>query len=309
MTDTAIVPVLSNKYQVMPPLTDEEFAGLKASIEEKGVTVPIDIEEEGCPLDGYHRLKAWADLDKPAADIPHRVIRGLDEAGKRAHARRLNMLRRHMNQEQKREQIKQYLADNPDVSSRSAAAALGVSHTTVETVRNEAPPSPPTGQVGQLNGEAPTPTPQATPLKRIGKDGKGRKVGPKSGNNPVVPPTKIETNLSSEKSKLGGLNTIWGECTDGTKADFKRQHREDFGLPSILECAVVDDRGPRAFEPSDLVKELYEWASTAAEKEYPLNVAKGIAAKLDLQASSELGKLIGVRIETLEAKAKGREAV
>ena len=49
-------------YQVLPPLTDEEFAMLKADVALRGVLIPIEYDEEGNILDGYHRVRACNDL-------------------------------------------------------------------------------------------------------------------------------------------------------------------------------------------------------------------------------------------------------
>ena len=66
------------------------------------------------------------------------VVRlGLDEAGKRTHARKLNMARRHLNQEQRRSLVQAELKDRPQVSDRTIARELGVSPTTVGTARND----------------------------------------------------------------------------------------------------------------------------------------------------------------------------
>ena len=67
-----------------------------------------------------------------------RVIRaGLTEEEKRLHARKLNMARRHLTQEQKRGLIREQLKETPEKSDRQIAAGLGVSDKTVGTQRKE----------------------------------------------------------------------------------------------------------------------------------------------------------------------------
>ena len=46
------------KYQVMPPLSPEEYAALKADIATRGVLFPVEYDEDGNILDGHHRVKA-----------------------------------------------------------------------------------------------------------------------------------------------------------------------------------------------------------------------------------------------------------
>lgn len=122
-------------YQVMPPLTNDEYKELKADIAMRGVMVPIEYDEHGNVLDGHHRIKACGEL---GITIWPRLVRiGLNDAEKRAHARALNLARRHLNQEQKRELIREQLKDTPQHSDRQIARELGVSPTTVGSARSE----------------------------------------------------------------------------------------------------------------------------------------------------------------------------
>ena len=47
-----------NKFQVMPPLTDDDFAALKADIKANGLLIPVEVDEDGNVLDGHHRVRA-----------------------------------------------------------------------------------------------------------------------------------------------------------------------------------------------------------------------------------------------------------
>ena len=40
---------------LLPPLSTEEFEALKASIKAEGIRAPIDVDEVGNVLDGFHR--------------------------------------------------------------------------------------------------------------------------------------------------------------------------------------------------------------------------------------------------------------
>ena len=62
---------------------------------------------------------------------------GMTDSEKRVHARKLNMARRHMTQEQRRELIREQLAETPEKSDRQIAAGLGVSDKTVGSQRKE----------------------------------------------------------------------------------------------------------------------------------------------------------------------------
>lgn len=120
------------KYQVMPDLTPIEYEALKADISERGVLVPVEVDETGAILDGHHRVRAWQELRSEGAglaDYPRMIRVGLTEEQKRNHARSLNVLRRHLSKEQRDEVMKAMAQDG--ASPDEIAAAVGVSHMTV----------------------------------------------------------------------------------------------------------------------------------------------------------------------------------
>lgn len=122
-------------YQVMPALSDEDFAALKSDIAERGVQVPVEYDQDGNVIDGHHRVRACEELG--ITEWPRTVRVFESEAEKRTHARRLNIARRHLDQAQKRELIAAELKDRPDRSNRQIAAGIGVHHETVGVVREE----------------------------------------------------------------------------------------------------------------------------------------------------------------------------
>ena len=123
------------EYQVMPELTAEEYAELKADIAKRGVMVPIEYDEAGNVLDGYHRLRICGELG--IKDYPKVIRAGMTEAEKLTHARKLNMARRHLNTRQKQELIREQLKATPEQSDRQIAKRLGVSDKTVGSQRKE----------------------------------------------------------------------------------------------------------------------------------------------------------------------------
>jgi ParB-like chromosome segregation protein Spo0J len=145
-------------YQVMPPLSSEEFEALKRDIADRGVQVPVEYDEIGNVLDGHHRVRACEELG--LAHWPRLIRHGLSEEEKRRHARRLNLDRRHLDREQRRELIAAELRETPDASDRAIASGLGVDHKTVGSVREglEA-----TGEIPQL-------------MQRQGRDNRLRKI-------------------------------------------------------------------------------------------------------------------------------------
>lgn len=143
-------------YQVMPALGDEEYRELKEDIARRGVMVPVEFDEHGKVLDGHHRLQICAELG--IKDYPKVIRAGMTEEEKRTHARKLNMARRQLSQEQRRELIRQQLKETPEKSDRQIAAGLGVDNATVSRHRKQMEAD---GQLLQCNSS-------------IGADGKER---------------------------------------------------------------------------------------------------------------------------------------
>lgn len=121
-------------YQLLPPLTTQEEADLTASIHEHGVMVPVLVDEDGDVIDGHHRQKI---ADHLGIDYPVEVRAGLTHEQKLDLALRLNIARRHLTREQKRELIAASLKADPELSDRQHAERTGADHKTVGSQRVE----------------------------------------------------------------------------------------------------------------------------------------------------------------------------
>lgn len=121
------------RFQLLPPLSAEQFSALKADVALRGVLVPIEVDETGTVLDGHHRLRAWRELREEGVRVPRypSIVRLLpDEHSKIAHALRLNMSRRHLGPDE-RAAVVAALRER-GMSQRTIADLLAVSHTTVQ---------------------------------------------------------------------------------------------------------------------------------------------------------------------------------
>lgn len=87
-------------YQCLDPLSPEDFKTLEADILERGVLIPIEFDEDGNVIDGHHRLMIC--VKHGITDYPTIIRRGWTEQQKRTHARRMNLARRHLTREQRR---------------------------------------------------------------------------------------------------------------------------------------------------------------------------------------------------------------
>ena len=123
----------ASRFQVMLPLSPEDYAELKADIAQRGVLVPVEYDEAGEILDGHHRVQVCLEL---GIKVWPRLIRlGLSGSEKREHVRKLNLARRHLDRPQKRALVEAQLRDTPDRSNCQIAVSLGVSDKTVGSAR------------------------------------------------------------------------------------------------------------------------------------------------------------------------------
>jgi N6-adenosine-specific RNA methylase IME4/ParB-like chromosome segregation protein Spo0J len=186
---------MTNDYQFLPPLSGADYRALKEDIAERGIMVPIEYDQDGNVLDGYHRLRFCRELG--ITDFPRIVRTFASEADKRTHARRLNIARRHLNQEQRRALIADELRERPERSNNQIAEALGVSDTTVGTVRSQLEA---TSQIGKLE-------------TTIGADGKAR---------PAKRPKIVGVNLGEDGAKA---TTMAAQEIRAKKAEIRRAER------------------------------------------------------------------------------------
>jgi hypothetical protein len=148
-------------YQVLPDLPPEQYEALKADIAKHGFLVAVEIDEYGNILDGHHRARVCRELG--INDYPTIVRSGLSEADKRIHARKVNLLRRHLSREQARQVLAEQTKETPNWSNNRIAAALGVDDKTVASMR--------------ASMEATSEIPKLEKL--IGADGKERRNRPR----------------------------------------------------------------------------------------------------------------------------------
>jgi ParB-like chromosome segregation protein Spo0J len=128
----------TNKYQVMPHLSNEEYEALKEDIAQNGVSVPVVQDTDGNIIDGHHRVQAYQELlaeGRAAGGYPIVERGGITTDEKRDLAWSLNMQRRHLNQAQKRDAIERKLKESPEWADNRIAQLLGVDGKTVRFAR------------------------------------------------------------------------------------------------------------------------------------------------------------------------------
>ncbi len=145
----------SAPYQLLPPLSDEEYQSLRADIAAHGILVPVELDEAGQLLDGHHRLQIAAELG--IQDYPRVVRSGMDEAEQVDHVLALNLARRHLSKAQRRD-----LAVGLRSRGRSLRAIAGHLGVGTETVRRD------------LDSTVPNETVRLLPERITGRDGRAQ---------------------------------------------------------------------------------------------------------------------------------------
>lgn len=107
-----------SKYQLLPELALDDFERLKASIVERGVKMPVVLDENGEILDGHNRVKI---ADSLGIEYPRMVESGLDEHEKRIFVAELNAARRQLTDAQKVALGKRI---EPDIAARAEKRRL-----------------------------------------------------------------------------------------------------------------------------------------------------------------------------------------
>lgn len=119
---------------VFPPLPPDEYQALRDSIAERGVEVPIVVDEHGDVIDGRMRRHIAREL---GIECPSEVRAGLTLDERRELAVTLNGPRRHMSRQQKRQLVVSELMVGRDRSDRAIGRLAGVDGKTVGKIRAE----------------------------------------------------------------------------------------------------------------------------------------------------------------------------
>ena len=153
-------------YQFLPSLNLDEYEALRESIRENGVIESILVDEEGNVIDGHHRLKVCEEL---GIKCPRRALMGLSDEQKQDLSLELNLHRRQLTKEQKKE-IAANLREQGWTQER-IGKALGVARRTISDWIGVANPP------NQNSDNSPSPTPtqnlEAIIAERLAEDRAG----------------------------------------------------------------------------------------------------------------------------------------
>lgn len=225
-------------YQLLPDLAVDDYEALKADIAVRGVQVPLELDEQGQVLDGHQRKRAWEALRAAGAKIPDypRTIRlGLSEDEKFEHALVLNLQRRHLTTEQRRE-LTLKLRERGWSTTRIAE----VERVNDRTVRRDVAAEP-----GSANAE---------PDRVVGRDGK---------SYPARRPTSVHATSERQAQRvLDALPLAAGALPEGA-VDPKRVERIARDISGLYVTWLHPERSaPRWMAPQEYFDLLWSFRSS-----------------------------------------------
>ena len=188
----------SYPWQLFPDLADDEYEALKADIAERGVLVPVEYDADGNILDGHHRVRACGELG--VKDWPTVTRGGMDDEAKAEHVLSLNLARRHLTRDQRKELVRRLRVDR-GWSLRRIAERLGVSH--VQVMRDADEP-------GVTN---------VTPARIEGADGKSY-----AATKPQPSPSIFTASSRQQERAASALRDL-GDDAPAKTLDVKRAER------------------------------------------------------------------------------------
>lgn len=232
------------KYQTMPSLSEEDAIALEKSIRTHGIQVPVLMDEEGDIIDGHHR---WEIGTRCGIAVPTETREGLSESEKIALSISLNIDRRQVTRQQKRDIIAASLKAEPEASNREHARRTGADDKTVQSVRERMES---TAEIPQLE-------------KTRGADGRERTTTP---DRPVV---RINTKTTEEVTETFDART--GEQIDSVFD--KAREALDAGVvpeaqrPGLERMVAADDSYKNSQYITAFVKSLsFEFTRFDAER-------------------------------------------
>lgn len=128
--------LISSPVPGLPRLTDSERSQLRESIKKSGVLSALLVTDKGIIIDGEERYSIIKELG--IKNFPQRILAKVTEEQRQEMAIRLNVERRHLTAQQRRELLAKYIEVNPEKSTRQIAQDLKVSQRTAANAKKSA---------------------------------------------------------------------------------------------------------------------------------------------------------------------------
>ena len=284
------------RYQVMPPLSSEEYQELHDDIKVNGVLEPIHVDEEGVVIDGHHRSKIANELGIVCPVITHD---DLDDTGKRSLAFTLNLKRRHLSREQRRVLIAESLKSDPQLSNREHARRTGASDNTVGSVRRGLES---TAQIAQSD-------------KRLGADGRERpasRPAPKPEPAPgitseeVVEPSQTPTEQPTTEKPMTSPTKTKGEESNRTIERNRKETPDGYILQGMKNTRRQLDTSRQIVMNTDSIIATLE--AVFPHRTFDITFTREEAGKF-AQSLQDFKKNLDPHIKALNKYSKGVENV
>jgi len=249
----------SEPWQLFPNLAADEYNALKADIAERGVLVPVEYDEDGNILDGHHRVRACRELG--IKDWPTVTRGGMDDETKAEHVLTLNLSRRHLTREQRRELVKRLRVDRgwslPRIAER-LGVSVGTAHADAQSFSSESLPPRIEGSDGKSYAPTkPKPSPSifttstrqqeraGAALRDLGEDAPAKTLDVKAAEKIARKRTK-----ETQRQEVATHTPDPANC-DIRQGDF-RQVLDD--LDGTVDAIITDPPYPHEYIPllSDL---------------------------------------------------------
>jgi ParB-like chromosome segregation protein Spo0J len=187
----------------LPPLSPQEYQELKTDIHRRGIITPVigySVIRRGQPrkfvvIDGANRIQIAAELN--IRRIPREDIYAPTQEQQESLADDLNLHRRHLSPEQRREYIAKVLKDKPQQSNRQVAQQTKTDHKTVCDVRAELEGR---GEIPHVEKRADTKG-RVQPAHKNGKARPARQEAKPAAHKDGAPEPSQETNGAHDNGK------------------------------------------------------------------------------------------------------------
>ena len=219
-TNELLAAPLGTGWQLLPPLSEEEYRALKADIAAQGVRIPLVVDADtGEVVEGHHRLRAWTELraeGMKVPDYPKQVVHFANEDDRVAFVLAANLLRRHLSREQRADVVVRLRAAG--WSLRRIADVVGVdAATALRDLAGVADATPALNEsvTGRDNKRYPARRPRPAPTIFVQSDRDARRAAAAlhvlgDDANGVIPLKRAE-----ELARTASMDRIRAEAAEG----------------------------------------------------------------------------------------------
>lgn len=246
----------------LPPLADDEFAGLRASIQEHGIQQPVVVyrllNNHFDVIDGLHRLRVAAELGLDLAQVPLNILDSKTSIKEqKALAWSLNADRRHLTKEQR--QARALELRKQGLSYRAIGEQLGVDPKTAHADVKAATVENSTVQL---------------PERVVSKDGKSRPAtAPAPSANEIQIAREFIIDALRKKYSPLARGQLYRDASRIAGASGIKRKAFDAALDAMLQAGSVREHvnahGMREYHFADVVERLEQRAAGAGEQDSP----------------------------------------